>query len=195
MGVLVISAVFSLSTVAAGAMDAPNFELMLDDRNGEKTFAVRNAATGAFAIAEGGDDLQLLSGEEAKSAFAVIDAQNDIDINLDGDKAARNAKGKRKIVIHKMDYEEDENDIRADKEVRIVTRRENGKDDDREIIIETGDDSDRDMVILNGDADDGEKRRVIRIMGADPGEAAKFIDDENGLDADEKAAMKAAVGL
>lgn len=190
---------FAAFLASAAFLSAPalaaGFDLRLDEADGLKTVAVTNAATGAFAIASGAGALDLLEGEAAKSAFDSLSAREDIDIRLDGDDAdfdlEHDAEGKRRIIIHKMDYDEDMSGAEESREVRITKRRKTERDAggsilDQERVIETE---------IDEGSNGAKRRRAIRIIGADAAEAAKFVDDIDGLEAGEKAAMKAAVGL
>lgn len=179
--------------VSGGAVASePEFELRLDQKNGARTVAIENSKSGAFAVAAGAKELDLLEGDAATAAMARLRARPDIDIDLRDEDA--DASGKRKIVIHKMDYDEDEADDEEKREVRVIKRHRREGDDDAEIDIEAETDAGLDQDLSD---DDGrtEERRVILIKGAGAEKAASFIDKIDGLDAAEKAAMKEAVGI
>ncbi len=189
---LFLLAAASICASGAAAASEPEFELRLDQKNGARTVAVENSKTGAFAVAAGAEELDLLDGGAAKAAMARLRARPDIDIDLGDDGA--DASGKRKIVIHKMDYDEDEAGDEEKREVRVVKRHQRKSDDDAgiDIEVETGADFDQD---LSDDDARVEERRVILIRGAGAEKAASFIGKIDGLDDDEKAAMKEAVGI
>lgn len=194
----VFLAAASLLGFAGGAAAASaGYELRLDEIDGQRTVAVSDPATGAFAIAAGMSDLRVLEGEEAKAAFDRLTKAGDIE--HEGGEAGdeRDAKGKRKIVIHKMDFDEDAAGEEKSREVRVIRRHQRASNEDRDVVIEPhGDDEDGDQRFeMDKDAGGEGSRRVIRIYGADADDALEFIDSAKGLDAAEKAAMKAAVGL
>jgi hypothetical protein len=101
-----------------------------------------------------------------------------------------------------MDYDEGEETGANDKrEVRIVKRHQHEDDD-------SGADESGDLFSMELDSDDEadsngvgdgdrsvQERRILFIKGAGAKTAAKFIDKIDGLEADEKAAMKESVGL
>jgi hypothetical protein len=195
---LLTAAAGTLCLLTAAAADEGAYELRLDQKNGERTIAVSNAATGAFVVAAGGKSLDLLSSKEAEAAINRLKNGPDLDIELGDDK------DDRKIIIHKMDYDDgDETDKDDKREVRILKRHQRddaSADEDRDGAGEDESDSLFSME-LDGDDDasDGEdgvkERRILFIKGAGEKTAAKFIDRIDGLEADEKAAMKEAVGL
>lgn len=189
---LFLLAAASICASGAAAAAEPEFELRLDQKDGARTAAVENSRTGAFAVAAGAEELDLLKGAAAKAAMARLRVRPDIDIDLGDDDA--DASGKRKIVIHKMDYDEDEAGDDEKREVRVIKRHRRKGDDDASIGVEIETDAHPDQAL----SDDGgrvDKRRVILIRGADAEEAASFIDQIDGLDQSEKAAMKEAVGI
>ncbi|OFX01004.1 MAG: hypothetical protein A3E78_15420 [Alphaproteobacteria bacterium RIFCSPHIGHO2_12_FULL_63_12] len=195
-----MSAAASLLAIAGAAVAAPEatFDLRLDQRNGERAISVANDKTGAYAVAAGGAALDLLEGDEAKAAFERLRARPDIDIDLDGDEAdpERDAKGKRKIIIHKMDYDEAETVGGDQREVRIIKRTTRDAEPADDAGAEDAPEAEDDLEIdLLDDGDASTARRVIFITDADKNSAAKFIDKIKGLDDAEKAAMKEAVGL
>jgi hypothetical protein len=89
-----------------------------------------------------------------------------------------------------MDYEEDSRDPLAENEARVVKRHARDFEDADKFLGGASSGPDGEQLLSDDDA-----RREVRIFGADRQETAKFIDAADGLDADEKAAMKAAVGL
>lgn len=197
---ILMSAAASLLALAGAAAAAPEatFDLRLDQKNGERAISVANDHTGAFAVAAGGAELDLLEGDEAKAAFERLRARPDIDIDLEGDAAdpERDAQGKRKIVIHKMDYDEAETVGDETREVRIIKRapRDAKSADDAGAEDAPDEEGDLEIDILD-DSEPSTARRVIFITAADKTAAAKFIDKIKGLDEAEKSAMKEAVGL
>lgn len=108
----------------------------------------------------------------------------------------------------------DDEDVLIERVEKKAGRGEHGDHDVKEVktkkvIVLDGDvdiDADIDFEALDDaggmrklivETDDGEKggQRFLRIAGADADDAADFIDDMDGLDASEKAALKSAVGL
>lgn len=189
---LFLLAAASMCASGTAVASEPEFELRLDQKNGERTVAVENSKTGAFAVAAGAEELNLLEGGAAKAAMARLRSRPDIDIDLGDDDA--DASGKRKIVIHKMDYDEDDAGDEEKREVRVIKRHHRKGDDDAEINIEVEADAEIDHDLSDDDLR-VEERRVILIKGAGAEKTASFIDKIDGLDDDEKAAMKETVGI
>jgi hypothetical protein len=191
MRALIIALAISCPVAAETAEPEPHFDLRQESKDGATMIAVLNRATGAFAIASGEGDLDLLDGEAATKAFKTTFAGESSDQgtpNLGG-KAAPGRRS-RGIVVHKMDYEEDSRDPLAENEARVVKRRARDYEDADKFLGGASSGPDGEQLLSDDDA-----RREVRIFGADRRETAKFIDAADGLDADEKAAMKAAVGL
>jgi hypothetical protein len=187
-----LAVVSSLALAGAAAASDATFDLRLDQKDGERTISVANERTGAFAVAAGHEELDLLEGDGAEAAFKRLKASPDIDIDLRGadDGKEFDGSGKRKIVIHKMDYDEDETGDAERREVRIVKRHQRDADAEDEI-----DNEDEIEIDLPGDDASTTERRVILINAADAKSAVKFIDRIKGLDDAERAAMKESVGL
>lgn len=198
MKVLMLAAVSSLALAGAAAASEATFDLRLDQENGNRTISVANDRNGAFAVAAGREELDLLKGADADAAFKRLRAKPDIDIDFHGKDAdpEHDAAGKRKIIIHKMDYDEDETGDGEKSELRIIKRHrrdaQSGDDAGVEDDLDAEDDMDLD---LPDDSGSMTERRIIYINAADKSAAAKFIDRIKGLDDNEKAAMKEAVGL
>jgi hypothetical protein len=153
--------------------------------------AVLSRATGAFAIASGEGDLDLLDGEAATKALKTIFADESSDLRpADLRNEAAPGRRSRGIVVHKMDYEEDSRDPLAENEARVVKRHARDFEDADEFLGGASSEPDGEQLLADDDV-----RREVRILGADRRETEEFIDAADGLDADEKAAMKAAVGL
>ncbi len=171
---------------------ASTFDLSLDEANGERTVVVARPNGGAFSVAIGGKDLTVLTGEDADRARALLKK-----VGTPGDEAADDgALRKKKIVIHKMSVDDESADAPAEGggevEVRILRKSQSGPREESGL-------PDSDTLLTDPQPKDPERtdmrQRVLRLIGADAAEAIKFIDDTQGLDAGEKAAMKAAVGL
>lgn len=191
---IVAASLFCLASAAAAA--EPAFNLRLEQKDGDRKVAVSNAATGAFAVAAGGKELDLLAGDDARAVLKRLNAEPDLEIEPGEDDPFAHAEdGKRKIIVHKMDYDEDETGDEEKREIRIVKRhhRKSG-DDAADIDIENEGDDDV-HIAVHSDGPSRSERRVIVITGADAGAAVKFIDQIEGLDAREKQSMKSAVGL
>ncbi len=180
------------NAVADTGADRGAYELRLDQKNGDRTIAVSNVASGALAVAAGGKRLDLLTPENAAAALKRLKNGSDLDIRPDDDG------DKRKIVIHKMGFDDGEETGENDnREIRILKRPQREDDDSK-----SDTDSD-DLFSMELDSDDEaasgdeaiQERRILFIKGAGAKTAAKFIDKIDGLEADEKAAMKEAVGL
>jgi hypothetical protein len=181
-----LTAIFA---AAPTSLLAATFDLSLDDLNGERLVVVALADGDVFAVAAGGEDLKVLSGEEAERARAKLVGMEGE--GLDGlERKDGEGKKKKKIVIHKMSIDEDDEEVR-DEERRIVRviKREHSERSEESLLK---DDAEK---LIEGETDGAVERRVIRMKGADEARAIKFIDDIKGLDIGEKAAMKAAVGL
>ena len=177
--------VFALSAAifaaaAANAQEPGRFELRLEEKDGARMAAVINLLDGGSAVAVGGATLDLLGDRDAQKTAKRLQAQTGIDIDgavegVSGEAPAQS----RKILVHRMDYDEAENVASASPEERAYRphqRKGRGVPDDMSL------------------REDG-VRRIIYVKGAGATEAAKFIDDIQGLEDDEKAAMKEAVGL
>ncbi|NWG92207.1 MAG: hypothetical protein HXY21_06815 [Parvularculaceae bacterium] len=184
MRALFILLALSCPAAAETGEPGPRFDLREERAGGVTTIAVLNRATGAFAVASGQADLDLLAGDAAMEALRTI---------LGGDALDRAPSDRsRGIVVHKMDYDEDKSDPLSENEVRLVRRHARDDLDEGELPGGGGFAPDGGHLL----AEDGESaRRDIRILGTDRREALKFIDAAEGLDADEKAAMKAAIGV
>ena len=177
-------------TLAPAPLLAASFDLSLDETNGERIVVVARAGGGVFAVAAGGDDLKVLKGEDAERARARLVA---IDDALDDDPApdADGGKTKKKIVIHKVNVDEDAGG--AGEEERVIRLVRKADDERREETLI--DDGAEPLLKDEGDPEKAVERRVIRMNGADEARAIRFIDETKGLDEGEKAEMKAAAGL
>jgi len=178
--------------LSPGPLLAATFDLSLDATNAERIVVVARSGGGAAAVAAGDEDLKVLRGEDADRARAKL-AKVDID---DAEKTAfaddgDDKKKRKKIVIHKMDFDEDgAAGEEGKREIRILKKTGQGRREE-ELLLE-----DDDRLIRDGAAEvTAVERRVIRMKGVDEARAIKFIDETEGLDAGEKAQMKAAVGL
>jgi hypothetical protein len=190
---LLTAAASALVLASADAASQPAYDIRLDSKDGQTAVSVVNNRTGAFAVAAGGEQLDLLAGDDAKAAFERLKTQPDIDMHKEHSDGEH---GKRKIIVHKMDYEEDDAGDEEKREVRVIKRHKNKADKADDVEIETTIDIEDDLDIeLTDDSSEKNERRIILINAADGKAAAKFIDGVKGLDNDEKAAMKAAVGL
>lgn len=198
---LLIASLFAVYPAAAMAADGP-YELRLRAVNGERTVAVINGVTGGYAIATGGEDLDLLSPDDAKPALEALIETPAFDAPPERDAAIDPRTGKRRVVVHKMDFEdgggvEGSAQSEADRGARILRRIGPGADRRTEEPQSGADDlrgSQEDEFALDDDAVE-EDRRMVLIRGADAARAEKFIDDTDGMAEDEKRAMKEAVGL
>ena len=198
MKLVMLAAISSLALASGAGASEPTFDLRLDQENGARTIAVANDRNGAFVVAAGREELDLLDGAEADAAYKRLRAEPDLDIDFHDEDAGseHDATGKRKIIVHKMDYDEDETGADEKREVRVIKRHkravQSGDDAGLEDELAAGDDIELDLA-----DDDGStaERRIIYIKAADAGAAVKFIDGLKGLEDSEKAAMKEAVGL
>lgn len=169
---------------------AATFDVSLDDINGQRVLVVARSGGGAAGVASGGEDLKVLRGEAAERAIAALTKVEAPELSSapDGGKAESKAR-KRKIVIHKMDVDEDESDG-SEKEVRII-RKTDGERREEALLGR-----DEDFLLLEDEpAANSLERRFIRLKGVDEARAIKFIDETLGLDVGERAEMKAAAGL
>ena len=179
----------AIIATAPTSLFAATFDLSLDDLNGERTVVIARSGDGVFAAAAGRADLKVLTGADAERARASLISM--ADEAPDGSRNTHGESGsKRKIVVHKMDVDEDD-DALHDEERRTVR------------IPKSTDGPRREETLLNEDAEaliedeteGADERRVIRLKGVDEADAIRFIDDIKGLDSGERAQMKAAVGL
>lgn len=189
----ILAAATFLCLSDAAAAGPTSYELRLNEIGGRTTLAISVPATGTYAIAAGAEDLHVLEDAEAKAAFDRLTRTD----NPHGESAELGgAEETRKIVIHKMDYDEDIAGSEESHEVRVVQRISRSYDDD-EIFAETPRMDESGSIWVEKEKDTGRegRRRFIRVFGADADEAAGFIDGARGLNAAEKAAMKNTVGL
>lgn len=190
---LFTAAASALTLASAAAASPPAYDLRFDRQDGQTTVSVANNQTGAFAVAAGAGELDILAGDDAKAAFERLKTQPEIDMHKehsDGDH------GKRKIIVHKMDYDEDDTGDEEKREVRIIKRHKNKADKADDVELETAIEIEDDLEVeLMDDGSGKNERRIILINAADAKAAAKFIDGIKGLDNAEKSEMKAAVGL
>lgn len=192
---MLVIAALSFFCAASAAAAPPGFDLRFDQTGGARLVSVANARTGAFVAAAGGGSLDLLEGDAAQIALDRLNTLLDLDLGGDEANGERDASGKRKIIVHKMDYDEDQSGDSASPETRIITRQKNGGDG--QYAFDLNDDSGEAGTVHLSAAPDacGADRRLIYINGADAAAAAKFIDKIAGLEPAERAAMKRAVGL
>ncbi len=194
MKLRLIAAASALTLASAAAASPPAYDLRLDSQDGQTTVSVANSRSGAFAVATGAGELDLLEGDTAKAAFERLRNQPEIDFHGEGADADHD--GKRKIIVHKMDYDEDDTGDEEKREVRIIKRHKNKADKADDVEFETAIEIEDDLDIeLTDDGSGKNERRIILINVADAKAATKFIDGIKGLDNAEKAEMKAAVGL
>lgn len=168
---------------------AATFDVSLDDINGERVFVVARSGGGAAGVASGREDLNVLRGEAAERAIASLTRVEAPEPPgaPEGGRADSKAR-KRKIVIHKMEVDEDESGA-SEKVVRVI-RKTDGERSEEELLK-----GDEDFLLEGEDAPDAGERRIIRLKGVDEARAIKFIDETSGLDAGERAEMKTAAGL
>lgn len=170
----------ALTATAAGAQSAGSFELRFEARDGARMAAVVNLRNGGSAVAVGRETLDLLSDKDAQKTIQRLHAQSEIEIDGAIEGAPAEATGEtREILIHRMDYDEADNVAPKGAEERVYRpHRKSAGDSLGDMSLE------QDAV-----------RRIVYVKGAGEAEAAKFIDDLDGLEDDEKSAMKEAVGL
>ncbi len=178
-----ICSIFAFLAPTAGW--AATYDVSLDDINGERVLVVARSSGGAAGVASGGEDLKILRGEAAERAIASL-------AKVEGPEHAGAREGgeerKRKIVIHKMDIDEDESGG-SEKEARII-RKTDGK------RREEGHLSGEEEFLVDGEpAADSVERRIIRLRAVNEARAIKFIDETPGLDVGERAELKTTVGL
>jgi hypothetical protein len=178
-----MSAVLLAALTLAGA----GFELRLDEAQGARVAAISVIGSDLFVVAAGRDDLAILEPDDAAAALSLLKKNEDFALLLGGavtpsapSAATTDAETGARIVVHKMDYEEDLSNDPSGRELRVVSGASR-KADPAPGLDET--------------AAAGGASRVIRIFGADEPAALRFIDALEGLDADEKAEMRAAIGL
>lgn len=177
---------FLLATCLALAGGAPvfaaDYNLHLEEAGGLRTLIVVNAMSGAVAVATGDDELHLIEDDAARSIMAAA-------FPADPCNVARAAEASpAKIVIHKMNYDEDPVDVRSEKQVRLQRR-------DRFAAPHESADSDLTDAPEASYVARAGRVRTVRVLGADREEAARFIESAGGLGPDEIAAIEEAVGL
>lgn len=183
---LLLAAIFA---AAPTSLLAGSFDLSLDDINGERVVVVARAGGGVFAVAAGGEDLKVLKGEEAERARAKLVSV--VGEELEGLKDKDGAgKKKKKIVIHKMNVDDGDDDVLGEnrRSVRVI-KTEDGERREETLLKEDTE------TPIEGETERAIERRIIRMKGADEARAIRFIDETKGLDAGERAEMKAAAGL
>jgi hypothetical protein len=184
---ILVCAVFAVLAPTAGFAAA--FDVSLDDINGQRVLVVARSGGGAAGVASGGEDLTVLRGEAADRAIASLTEVEATKLGgAEENGAAKGKARKRKIVIHKMDFDEDESGG-SEKEVRIIRKTDGQR---REEALLSGDE---DFLIEGEPAANAVERRIIRLKGVDESRAIKFIDETPGLDVGERAEMKKAAGL
>lgn len=173
----------SVLLLAALSLSGAGFDLRLDETQGGRVAALSVIGSDLFVVAAGREDLAILASEEAAAALSLLKKNEDFAVLLGGGDAAaptRNAATGARIVVHKMDYAEDLANDPDSRELRVVSGAGRNQDS-----ASGPDDT----------ATPGPASRVIRIFGADEPAALRFIEALEGLDADEKAEMREAIGL
>lgn len=169
--------------LAALSLSGAGFDLRLDETQGERVAALSAVGSDLFVVAAGREDLAILAPDEATVALGLLKKNEDFTVLLGGGDAVaptRNAATGARIVVHKMDYAEDLANDQDSRELRVVSGAS------RQQYPASGPDE---------TGAPGPASRVIRIFGADEPAALRFIDALEGLDADERAEMRAAIGL
>lgn len=176
----------ALAFIAPSALFAATFDVSLDDINGERVLVVARSGGGVAAVAAGAEDLKVLRGDAAERAIAAL-------TKVEGPEPppapgeGESERGKKKIVIHKMEIDEGDDD--AEREIRVI-RKTDGERREEKLLSEEED------FLIEGDlAGAAVERRIIRLKGVDEARAIKFIDETAGLDAGERAELKTAAGL
>lgn len=174
----------ALVFLAPSAGFAASFDVSLDDINGERVLVVARSGGGVAAVAAGAEDLKVLRGEAAERAIAAL-------TKVEGPEPppapGEGEKGKKKIVIHKMEIDEGDDD--AEREIRVI-RKTDGERREEKLLSE-----EEDFLIEGAPSAGSIERRIIRLKGVDEARAIRFIDETAGLDAGERAEMKTAAGL
>jgi hypothetical protein len=178
----------AVALLAPSATLAATFDVSLDEKNGERILVVARSGGGAAAVAAGGEDLRVLRGEEAEKAVAALAKVDTPDLPAAaGAEGGDRTKLKKKIVIHKMEIDEDA-DV-EDRELRIIRKTDDSRREE-ELL------RDEERFLIEGQpAAEAIERRIIRMKGVDEARAIKFIDETEGLDAGERAEMKTAAGI
>ncbi len=162
-----ILAASSLALAAAAHAESYNLRLAKDDD--ARTIAVSTHDDATFAIASGGDNLEVLTGDNAVAAFAKLkEAVKSQEVGAEIDDIEHGADGHRKIVVHKMDV--DDHDHGDDHEVRIIKKSvkrepgdgEEGGGEKTTVIVRSGDGANAENDAENG-AEDVEE---VIIIGA-----------------------------
>ncbi len=191
MKILPILAAFS--TASGPAFAAGDFTLVIEEKDGIQTLAVSEVKSGALAVAIGSDDLKIVDGAAAQTIVARLLLADACDAGFAG---GENPDVKPRVVIHKMDYDEDPTHVGAERETRIAPRDRFETDGEISGLNRSGKNvagETEDAALISGRGTN--RMRITRITGANDAEASRFIDDAAGLDADEKAALKEALGL
>ena len=99
----------SVFLLAAMAMAGGGFELRLDDTAGTRVVAITVAGSDRSVVAAGRDDLAILAADDAAAALGRLKRNEDFAALLSGADAppAPVAATGARIIVHKMDYQED----------------------------------------------------------------------------------------
>jgi hypothetical protein len=167
----------AMCAALAGEVAAAPYDLLLVEKEGETTLAVRDLETHAVAFASGDAELRILDPLDSEAFFLGL-----VESGVCGRVTGGGEAPPPKIVIHKMDYDEDPADVRAERQTRLRAR-------DR-LNEEVGDGA-----INDAAAPQSPPMRSTRLVGVDAVEAARFIDAAPGLSPDDAATIKEKLGL
>ena len=199
--------------VAAGETGALDVLAGKDAEKAMKALRARSDSVSADSLIvisdkDAGDKKQIVrvekkeakAGEDGEKRIVIVKAGEGVEIEgddieiEDADIDIQNGRRVEIVRIEKRAAGDDHAD-HADHAERSMK-----KSKKKTIILEGDDEATADIdglektVIELDDAKDGESR-FLKIAGADGEAVADFIDDMGGLDADEKRALKSAVGL
>ena len=157
-----LAALFAAGALLGGASARADeqFDVRLVSEAGVRTLAVENLKTGSIAVATsgrdiGGRDLVLLAPDAARAAYDALKGAGE-EMPLDGPEFDET--GKRRIIVHRMDFDEAPDADDDAVEARLI-RRVNRKDrfaDDEAMTDKAR--SGSDPVLIEGPAENADQR-------------------------------------
>jgi hypothetical protein len=184
---LVLAAIHVALFLPAVPALAARFDIRLEERGPDRTLIVTEESAGAVAVAAGRETLRLLPKTEALAVYERLKAGGSL---LLAETAPANAPPDRRIVIHRLDVEEDLENGVSERERGVVRKHVNAASPgayDSEIA---------ESELLAASVDDAPLLvKRTELEGADEKTAAAFIDAVSGLASADKARLKSLVGI